>query len=306
MPPGRARRAAGRRRRRRPTAAPEPAGRRRAALARRRPARAHRALRRRADASTSWPRSRAGAGWTSSRSPTTTRSATTPTWPPAGARAGVALLPGQEVTTDRGHANAFGDIGWVDFRRPADDWLVETERARRAAVGQPPAGRRLRLAAAAGRAGRGWPRSGTRSWLGPHLGRRRWPGGWPGTRTPIPIGGSDFHRPGADAPPGAPTTWVACERSQVDGGDPAGAVLDGLRAGRVAVSAGSAAGSAGSAGPVLLRLGDDLVAVGAAGLLVSGPDGRRIPIRGDRVSIPAGPGPRWLEDHDTAILALTA
>jgi hypothetical protein len=85
----------------------------------------------------------------------------------------------------------------------------------------------------------------------------------------------------------------------VDGGDPVGAVLDGLRAGRVAVSAGYAE-------PVLLRLGDELVAVGAAGLLVSGPDGRRIPVRGDRVTVPAGPGPRWLEDHDTTVIALTA
>lgn len=88
----------------------------------------------------------------------------------------------------------------------------------------------------------------------------------------------------------------------MDAGDPVGAVLDGLRAGRVAVSAGST----GSTEPVLLRLGDELVAVGAAGLLVPGPDGRRIPVRGDHVTVPAGPGPRWLEDHDTTVIALTA
>ena len=85
----------------------------------------------------------------------------------------------------------------------------------------------------------------------------------------------------------------------MDGGDAAGAVLDGLLAGRVAVSAGYAE-------PVLLRLGDELVALGADGLLVSGPDGRRSPVRGDRVTIPAGPGPHWLEDHDTTVVALTA
>jgi hypothetical protein len=39
---------------------------------------------------------------------------------------------------------------------------------------------------------------------------------------------------------------------------------------------------------------------------VSGPGGRRIPVRGDRVTIPAEPGPRWLEDHDTTVVALTA
>lgn len=44
----------------------------------------------------------------------------------AGARAGMVLIPGQEVTTDTGHANAFGDIGWIDFRQPSDDWFAAT------------------------------------------------------------------------------------------------------------------------------------------------------------------------------------
>ena len=29
--------------------------------------------------------------------------------------------------------------------------------------------------------------------------------------TAIPVGGSDWHRPGSDAPPGSPTTWVETE-----------------------------------------------------------------------------------------------
>ena len=207
------------------------------------------------------------------------------------------LLPGQEVTTDHGHANVFGDVGWIDFRRPADDWLIG-DRARAAGCSRsttrwpPTAPGGTRGAAAAAR------RDLALDLAGPPLGRATGlvaglgPGG-------DPVGGSDFHRPGSDSPPGAPTTWVACRRSQLDGGDAAGAVLDGLRAGRVAVSAGAAE-------PVLLRLGDELVAVGAAGLLVSGPDGRRIQVRGDRTTIPAEPGPRWLKDHDTTIVALTA
>ncbi len=48
-----------------------------------------------------------------------------PLLPAASARAGLTLIPGQEVTTHRGHANAFGDIGWIDFRRPADSWVDE-------------------------------------------------------------------------------------------------------------------------------------------------------------------------------------
>ncbi len=214
----------------------------------------------------------------------------------ASARTGVTLVPGQEVTTGTGHANAWGDIGWIDFRRPADEWLAETERRGGVlSVNHPLA------------ADLAWRQPMTRrprhaevwhwSWLD-----RRWGGplawwqAW-GPAT-IPVGGSDFHRHGADAPPGTPTTWVACERSRVDGGDTAGAVLDGLRAGRVAVSAGRDE-------PVLLRLGDELVAVGAAGLLVSGPDTRRTRVRADLATLPAGPGPYWLETDDTAVAALS-
>ena len=38
--------------------------------------------------------------------------------PAASAAHQISLLPGQEVTTERGHANALGPIGWVDFREP--------------------------------------------------------------------------------------------------------------------------------------------------------------------------------------------
>lgn len=67
----------------------------------------------------------------------------------ASGRHGIVLLPGQEVTTDGGHAGALGDVGWVDFRRAPDDWLE----AGAAAPGRrAPRGRRRR--ADAGRAGR--------------------------------------------------------------------------------------------------------------------------------------------------------
>ncbi|WP_262423732.1 CehA/McbA family metallohydrolase [Brachybacterium sp. Z12] len=45
-----------------------------------------------------------------------------------GARHGITLLPGQEVTTPRGHANALGDISWVDFRRDPSHWRTQVER----------------------------------------------------------------------------------------------------------------------------------------------------------------------------------
>ncbi|MGH3657155.1 MAG: hypothetical protein ACRDUA_10885, partial [Micromonosporaceae bacterium] len=87
--------------------------------------------------------------------------------------------------------------------------------------------------------------------------------------------------------------WVACEELTVDG------VLAGLRAGRVAISANRDA-------PVLLRVGDELVAVDADGALLTGPDGRRRVVRGDLARFPSEPGPHWLEDGETQVLAVTA
>jgi hypothetical protein len=104
----------------------------------------------------------------------------------------------------------------------------------------------------------------------------------------VPIGGSDFHTYGKDALPGAPTTWVL-----TDGDD----VLGGVAAGRTGVSADPTA-------PVLLRLGDQLLALGADGLLLTGfAAGRRV-VRGDRAVFPAGSGPWWLEDDQMRVQAL--
>ena len=159
---------------------------------------------------------------------------------------GITLLAGQEVTTEGGHAGALGDIGWIDFRREPDEWLDATQvRGGLLSINHPFAG----------------PVSWTRpmrrrpplaevwhwSWFD-----KRWtlPFGWwlAWDATAIPVGGSDWHRPGSDAPPGCPTTWVECA-----GPDP-GDVLAGLRAGRVAISAERD-------GPVLLRHDGDLVAI---------------------------------------------
>ena len=249
----------------------------------------------------------------------------------ASARTGIALLPGQEVTTSTGHANALGAIGWVDFRRPADDWLAGVEAdGGLLSVNHPlaadcawrqPLSRRPRHAEV-------WHSSWLdRRWGGPMAWWQAW------DVDVVPVGGSDFHRAGADAPPGAPTTWVACEAARVDAGDVLGAVLAGLRAGRVAVAAEPAA-------PVLLRIGDgrvgdgvrgghdddghdddghddgghdagggragELVALGADGLLLADPTGRRTAVRGDRAVLGDARGPHWLEDHDTTVVALTA
>ncbi|MFW6090514.1 MAG: CehA/McbA family metallohydrolase [Actinomycetota bacterium] len=212
-----------------------------------------------------------------------------PALPGLSKRYGVTLLPGQEVTTDRGHANAFGDIGWVDFRRPAASWVsVTRERGGLLSINHPLAGdcswvhplpERPRLAEI-------WHRTWQdRTWTSPLA----WWTAW-GLDT-VPIGGSDFHDPRRDTV-GTPVTWVACEADDPD------AVLDGLRAGRTSAAASVDA-------PVLLRVGDELVAVDADGTLLVDTDGRRRPVRGNRVRFPGAAGPHWLETPMAAVVAIT-
>lgn len=212
-----------------------------------------------------------------------------PALPRAGARAGVVLIPGQEVTTDRGHANAFGNIGWVDFRRPAADWVsTVASRGGLLSINHPlgsdcawrhPLAQRPPLAEV-------W-HSGwwDRTWGAPLAWLQAW-----GADT-IPVGGSDFHNPAQHARLGQPTTWVACPDRSAAG------VLDGLAAGRVAISADPD-------GPLLVPAGEDLLALDADGALLADTTGRRRVVRGDRATFPAGPGLHWLEDHRTQILAI--
>jgi hypothetical protein len=208
----------------------------------------------------------------------------------ASSRYGVTLLPGQEVTTDFGHAGVLGDTGWIDFREPAASWLTAAE-------------------AAGGLMSVNHPFAGPVSWLHP-MPRRppllevwHWswldlswstPLSWWQAWDPaaIPVGGSDWHRPGSDAPLGTPTTWVLCADPAVEG------VLDGLRAGRVAISASRD-------GPVLLRQQDELLAVAADGLVVAGPSGPWRRISGDLMRLPGAAGYQRLLTPAGATLALT-
>ncbi|MBN6056270.1 CehA/McbA family metallohydrolase [Nonomuraea sp. RK-328] len=200
---------------------------------------------------------------------------------------GITLLPGQEVTTDRGHANVFGDVGWVDFREPADSWARHARDH-------------------GGVMSINHPLGGDCAWLLPITHRPRiaevWSSGWWDRRWGAPlawadawrddvvaIGGSDFHRPGDDGLPGAPTTWVLAEDTST--------VLDGVRAGRTAVSTGPD-------GPLLLRLGDELLALDADGLVLVRPDGARQVVRGDRALLPAAEGRHRLETYENEVMAL--
>jgi hypothetical protein len=206
------------------------------------------------------------------------------------ARYGVTLLPGQEVTTDFGHAGVLGDTGWIDFREPAASWLSAAE-------------------SRGGLMSVNHPFAGPVSWIHP-MPRRPpllevWHWSWldPAWTTPlswwqawdpaaIPVGGSDFHRPGSDAPLGTPTTWVSCADASVPG------VLEGLRAGRVAISASRD-------GAVLLRDADSLVAAGADGLVLADAAGPCRRISGNLVRLPGAPGYHRLLTPAGATVALT-
>ncbi len=208
----------------------------------------------------------------------------------ATSRYGITLIPGQEVTTSDGHANAFGDIGWIDFRQPPDDWLAETRRR----------GGLLSI---------NHPIAGPVSWM--HAMRERpplvevWHWSWLDLSwtTPlswwrawdpeaVPVGGSDWHRAGSDAPPGKPTTWVAA------GSDEPADILGNIGAGRVAISAERD-------GPVLLRVDGELVAVDADGTTLAGPDGPCARVRGDLSRFRGRPGCHRLLNAAGATLAMT-
>jgi PHP domain len=210
--------------------------------------------------------------------------------PAAAAMHGMCLLAGQEVTTEAGHAGALGDVGWIDFREPPDDWLQACEQA-------------------GGLMSINHPYGGQLSWVAPMKRRppllevwhwswldTRWtmPLGWWQAWYPaaIPVGGSDWHRPGSDAPPGLPTTWVEAEDT-----DPA-AVLEALAAGRTAISADRD-------GPVLLRAGEEIVAVDADGAILTGPDGPLARVRGQLAKFDGADGCHRLVDPTGATLALT-
>jgi hypothetical protein len=203
---------------------------------------------------------------------------------------GITLIPGQEVTTSQGHANAFGDIGWVDFREPAPNWLAVTrDRGGLLSVNHPFAGpvSWLHLMPERPPLVEVWHWSWLDlSWTTPLSWWRAW------DPAAIPVGGSDWHRPGSDAPPGTPVTWVESDSDDPD------RLLAAIGAGRVAISAGRD-------GPVLVRAGDELVAVDADGTVLAGLDGPVRRVRGDRARFPGGPGPHRLLDRRGATLALT-
>jgi hypothetical protein len=191
----------------------------------------------------------------------------------------IGLIPGQEVTTDTGHANAFGAIGVIDFRRPAATWVTEV--ARRGGLlsinhplggdcsWQHPLPEHPPLAEV-------WHSSWLDlSWGGPVAWWQAW-----GLGTTTPIGGSDWHNPSSLTLPGIPTTWIAVDAAAEGPDELPAAVMAGLAAGRTAISAGYN-------GPVVLRNDNELVVLDAPNTLLLSPDGTRHPIRTTHETLPA-------------------
>ena len=209
--------------------------------------------------------------------------------PGAAGRHGITLIPGQEVTTSDGHAGALGDIGWVDFREPAAEWLKTTQRhGGLLSVNHPIAGPVSWMHAMPERPPlvEVWHWSWLDlSWTTPLSWWRAW------HPDAVPVGGSDWHRAGSDAPLGTPTTWV--ESATVDPAD----LLASIAAGRVAISAHRD-------GPVLVRTGGELVAVDADGATLAGPDGPRARVQGDMARFPGAAGCHRLLSSTGATLAL--
>jgi hypothetical protein len=204
--------------------------------------------------------------------------------PAAAGRAGVLLVPGQEVTTDSGHANCLGGVGWVDFRGTADDWLAAAEAG----------GALLSLNHPLLPGDVGWRRPLRRAAPLVEVWHWTWDGDDPApldwwlARGGVPVGGSDFHRPGEGIAPGGPTTWVEAED---------GDVLGALAAGRVALAADPA-------GPVVLRHGGEVLVAGGDGATLVAAGRAPHAVRGDLEAVAAGAGPYRLLDPSGRTLAL--
>lgn len=224
-----------------------------------------------------------------------------------GRRHGIALVPGQEVTTHAGHANAFGDIGFIDFRRPAQEWAdVVAERGGLFSINHPVAG--------------------DCSWLHPmqrdvtavELYHSTWyvdpidtsALAWFQGRQDdvVLLGGGDFHNFSQPLRPGLPTTWVAAEECTPE------AILDGMRAGRTTITASARLVSETEGRPIhdhvpiLLREEEELLVLAAAGLVLVSGSGRRMVVdeARQRISAPREDGPFRLENAERRVLALSA
>lgn len=204
---------------------------------------------------------------------------------------GINLLAGQEVTTDTGHANAFGEIGWVDFREATEKWLSETNsRGGIFSINHPLAGpcSWARDVPACLQVSEVWHSSWDQIGDEPI----QW---WNENGRPIPIGGSDFHRFGSDGLPGEPTTWIkiATEDNEVTESQ----VLAAMAAGNVAISANPSA-------PVVIPIEDEIAVIDGEDCILTTPSGEKKVVRKNFFTIASETGIYTLQDQSGKYQAL--
>lgn len=194
----------------------------------------------------------------------------------------IVLIPGQTIATDTGHAAVLGTDRWIDLRTAPKAWSAE-------------------VWADGGIISVNHPVKADAGWVTP-LPRRPdlaevWSGGWDqhdraalawwtavGPEI-VPVGGSGWTGPGSSSSLGSPTTWVLAEGDDV---------LDGLRHGRTAISAGPD-------GPLVLPVANQLVVLGGAGLQLVGWDGTARTIQRDEERLPLPSTPTFLRDGDRTV-----
>lgn len=224
-----------------------------------------------------------------------------------GLEQGITLIPGQEVTTHQGHGNAFGDIGWIDFRRPLQEWIDETEQR-------------------GGVFSINHPIDADCSWViplerGPHA-VEFWHSSWyrdligdgilswyaAGNRDLVLLGGSDFHNHQGPQRPGRPATWVLARENTPE------ALLEGVKAGRTALTGisplpGQSPWEENLSCPIALRIDENQIWVDqAAGNILTSFSGRRQVISDSPqiIEAPAQDGPYFVTAPDRTMLAITA
>lgn len=222
-----------------------------------------------------------------------------------GQKMGINLIPGQEVTTHRGHANAFGDIGWIDFREHPDRWIEQTEqRGGLISLNHP-----IDMDCAwveplslVPHAVELWHASWYRDLLGDGI--LSWMAAW--GKPMILLGGSDFHNEGIPNRPGTPVTWVAATDNTPE------AIIDGVRAGRSTITGavdydGERLTPRLFDAPILLRQdGEAMRVLDGAGTSLVDFAGKRTLVTTDDQTFPAPSelGPYCLVRPDRTILAL--
>jgi hypothetical protein len=209
----------------------------------------------------------------------------------SGKLAGINLIAGQEITTSTGHANAFGEFEWVDYREATDKWLAETRnRGGLLSINHPLAGlcSWLRDTPAGIPLTELWHSSWDRESEDPIS----W---WRTNGAAIPIGGSDFHRLGADGLPGDPTTWVEIDTE--DNEVTQDQVLKALGAGRVAISADPTA-------PVVFPIDDEIAVQDGQGCTLLTPSGRTVIIEKGFQTLSGESGLYMLQDSRGVYQAL--